>query len=574
VNVAIRRVAARVAALPLALRVTLLAIAVLHAVGLSWGLPASESWDNDGVAPRDFLPGLAATFTPGKYYTYPPLQLALLALLTAPVTLVAVARAGTTALAPVLREILSPAYMTAMAMTARIVCLLMSLGLVLALAKIAEEIAPPERRERAAVGTAIAAGVGVPFTYYSHTSNLDVPYLFWTSLAALALVRTIARREPKRLRGALVFMALAVATKDQAYAVFLVGAPVVLVAWVLLDAWPRKNLGTIAKHVLVGAAIAAVLLAVIDGAVTNPSGFRARLAFLSGPASQDYATYSRDLAGRIRLVLDLGRELKRHHPTPFFVLYIVGFVVAMRRSSSRAAALAPLALVTSFTLCFNLVARRVEERFTLPQVLFLSVYAGIALAWVTSLPQRGVRVPATVACAGLLLWSLWGCLQLDVNILYDPRYATEAFLAREAREKDTIEVQGLNVYLPRLPSGARVVRAGPTPPESRGPIPGVEEIQAPLMDIEARRPRFVVVSECYFWRFYVGKPSGGRIRPAVQQHNVDDEDASRYFDGLFHERFGYAKVHESRFEGRIFERANMHASVGCPVYVFERKSAP
>ena len=45
-----------------------LAVGVLHVVGIGWGLPASDGWDNDGVAPRDFLPGLAATFTPGRFY--------------------------------------------------------------------------------------------------------------------------------------------------------------------------------------------------------------------------------------------------------------------------------------------------------------------------------------------------------------------------------------------------------------------------------------------------------------------------------------------------------------------------
>ena len=42
-----------------------------------------------------------------------------------------------------------------------------------------------------------------------------------------------------------------------------------------------------------------MLVAVIDGAVFNPSGFRARVAFLTGPASKDFEMLSRDGHGRL-----------------------------------------------------------------------------------------------------------------------------------------------------------------------------------------------------------------------------------------------------------------------------------
>ena len=75
------------------------------------------------------------------------------------------------------------------------------------------------------------------FAYYAHTSNLDVPYLFWGCLAVLSLVRAVARREPRRLRAFAALAALAVGTKDQAYAMFLLGAP----AAVLAAAWSDRD---------------------------------------------------------------------------------------------------------------------------------------------------------------------------------------------------------------------------------------------------------------------------------------------------------------------------------------------
>ena len=86
---------------------------IIRIVGIGWGLPASDGWDNDGVAPRDYLAGLVETFTPGHFYTYPPVHLLLLAILTSPVTIVALVKAPSLAPADVVAEIVKVPYMTA-----------------------------------------------------------------------------------------------------------------------------------------------------------------------------------------------------------------------------------------------------------------------------------------------------------------------------------------------------------------------------------------------------------------------------------------------------------------------------
>jgi hypothetical protein len=67
---------------------------VLHTIGIGWGLPASDGWDDDGVAPRDFLVGAYMTYRPGHYFTYPPLHLLVLTVLSLPATLVGLARSA------------------------------------------------------------------------------------------------------------------------------------------------------------------------------------------------------------------------------------------------------------------------------------------------------------------------------------------------------------------------------------------------------------------------------------------------------------------------------------------------
>ena len=62
----------------------LIAAFVLHIVGIGWGLPASDAWEDDGIAPRDFLVGTYETYLPGHFFTYPPVHLLGLSLLTSP----------------------------------------------------------------------------------------------------------------------------------------------------------------------------------------------------------------------------------------------------------------------------------------------------------------------------------------------------------------------------------------------------------------------------------------------------------------------------------------------------------
>jgi 4-amino-4-deoxy-L-arabinose transferase-like glycosyltransferase len=611
-----RRAAAALAALPPSMRAVLFGAALLHALGVSWGLPSSDGWDCDGIAPRDILPGLAATFTPGDFFTYPPLHLAILALLTLPWTVAAVVHAGTTDIPSVIHEILSPSYMTAFALTARIVSLVMSLGIALALGKIAEEIvrathqaSPPGQREsehgrdddhrdenddhrlppaeRAATFAAATVSVGVAFTYYAHTSNLDVPYLFWASLAALVLVRAIARGEPRRLRAAGLFAACAVATKDQAYALFVASTPALLAAWLLLTR-DRARRAVLVREALIALAVVVGATLLLDAVFFNPSGFRARLAFLRGPASQDFSNYSNDLGGKLAIIAELGLELPRHYPWVFAVFVLGGLALAVldarRPSSARdersarsiLAALAPLAIAVSFTVGFNMAARRTDDRFLLPQMLMFAVYAGIGFERVWSFAAGGrlFRSVARGACVLAFVAALWEALRVDLTLLDEPRYRTEAFLAANVRAGDTVEVHGLNVYLPRFPAAAHVVRVGPTPANRRGPLPGVEEVEAPFMRIDERRPRFVVVSTCYAWRYLPVDTSshGGHIYPPNQVREAADIDATDFFGGLFAGTLGYHVVHDAKIGDGWFHPIEIHASTNCRTTTFERAS--
>ncbi|HEX3343390.1 MAG TPA: glycosyltransferase family 39 protein [Polyangiaceae bacterium] len=551
----------------------LAAVFVLHVVGIGWGLPASDGWDNDGVAPRDFLAGLVETFTPGRFYTYPPVHLVLLALVTAPVTLVALARAPSLAPPDVVHEILHVPYMTTIAYEARLVTLAMSLGVVWAVAKMAEEL----RGARAGWCAAAFVGVNASFTYYGHTTNLDVPYLFWGCLAMLALLRAVVRHEPERLRRWGLYAALAVGTKDQAYALFLLSVPAVLGLWLAVDPWARASARRVVREAALGVAVVAGVLLVVDGALYNPGGFRARVRFLLGPASQAYAHYTNDWAGRGEVVRDLLRSFDHYYPAAFGVLVVVGvalLVRADRREPSRlAGGLLPLLGMVSFTVAFNCVARRTEHRFGLPQAVLAAVYGGVAVeAFVFRARAPVARWLGRLSVAGAFAVALFAAADVDANLLLDPRYEAEAWLREHVRPGDTIETYGLNVYMPRFPEGARVVRVGPGPEDHRNPMPGVEEELAPYGDASARGPRYIVVSEGWAWRYLLdpeeGLPQGHQL-PPTQRETESDAASSAYFRALTRGTYGsYRLVFGTAWRSRVWPAVEIHGSTSREIWIY------
>lgn len=554
-------------------KLVLLAVTVLHAVAIGWGLPATDGWDVDGIAPRDFLPGLVETFTPGRYFTYPPLHLALLTVLTLPITLVALARSPSLAPNDVVTTFLSVETMTTFALVARIVACLMSLVVVIEVGRLAEAIFGRPARPWAMA----ACGIEVAGTYYAHTTNLDMPALFWSVIAVRRLALAVKADDPRRLRTIAVFAACAIATKDQAYAVFALSMPSVLLGWFVLRERSRRRELVRESAICLGTTVALVL--VLDGAPFNPSGFAARVGFLTGPASQDFAQHSHDWAGRLSALSDAATFFPNHYPVVFAPVVVLGLFAAVRWNDrqGRLAALVPCLVIVSVTLTFNCVARRVEERFMMVQMQLAAVYLGVIGAVIERARTTGfrplMRLAFVTGAIGILL-GVRESTSLVLTMIRDARYDAERFVREHVGPGDTIEVYGGNVYLPRMPRSAAVVRVDPGPVARRNPMPGIVEQQDRLGAVEERRPRFIVVGMGYAWRYLQEERTAvvGRVLPEAQRAGLANVDTKTYVRGLFAEKLDYRLVHVSHDPGTaLFPPRPMHASLATDVFVFERR---
>jgi hypothetical protein len=550
----------------------LLVVGVLRLVAIGWGLPSSTGWDNDGVAPRDFLFGLVRTYEPGSFFTYPPVHLMILAVLTAPGWILGLVRARSFVPSDVVAEFVKVPYMTAFSLVARLVSAAMSIGIVVTLAAMATEI----RGKRAGLCVAVIAGINVVFNYYAHTSNLDVPCLFWGMLSLLALMRAVARRDTKRLRACFLLAAVAIGTKDQAYALFLLTLPLVIVSWFLADPWARAHARTILREIVRSGVLALLLLLVIDGAPLNPSGFGARIRFLAGTASQDHATYAADAAGWLAVVRDSLIYFERYYPLGFVPLVAigVGLTVSLRGNPPVVVAgLVPLLAVVSFTLAFNCVSRRTEHRFLLPQMLLWSVYAGLAAEALLFQERRSLALASRVAAVPLVGYAVYQCAAVNVALLRDPRYDAEAWIHDHVRVGDVVEVYGNDAYLPRFSAELTVTRVDTGPLANRSVIPGVTEIQAPFSRVEQRRPDWIVLCEGWAWRFLYerDKPfERGKVVSPAQMARERDIDAIGYFRGLVRGEQRYALTRTLAFQSRFWPVVDIHASTARRLWIFQR----
>jgi hypothetical protein len=551
----------------------LLLAALMRVAGIAWGLPAADGWDDDGIAPRNFLVGLIQTYSPGSHFAYPPLHMFILALLTLPGWIVALFQAPALAPHAVIAEIIQVPYMTFFAVLARLVGIAMSLATIALIGKMAERIGG----KRAGYLAAAAAALNASLVYYGQVTNLDGPYLFWSALSLWLWMGVLGERDLRRIRWAMLTAAAAVATKDQAYAVFLLSLPVALAAWFASESWPRQNAVRLIGQLLLWGGISLLALLLVDGALTNPTGFAERIAFLSGPASGDYAEYQANWSGRLALLADMWANTPRYYPQAAILLAAlgIGFVAARPRQEPGPllAALLPLLAVLSFTLAFNFTALRTETRFLLPQSLFLAVYMGLAADRLVSLPQTWLRRGLQAALLGLAAMAFLGCAGVCAAFIADPRYDAEGWLGAHVQQGDSIETYGLNAYLPRFPAAAAVSRVGLKPLKARNPLPHVREVVQPYDAVEKRRPRYIAVSGWWVRDYMEASaplPRQGRILQKVRQADFRDRAARRYFQALFAGKYRYRLAHKSVYSLGIKPPLNAYESLAQAIYLFER----
>jgi 4-amino-4-deoxy-L-arabinose transferase-like glycosyltransferase len=403
------------AGLPLVL---LLALA-LFAWGIDWGLPSWRGWAGDEILPQSVAQGLAKRFSGGWHTKYPPFHYYLLALVQTPV-----------------RRLLQGADRFAvhqyLMLAGRWLSVALALGTVWLIYRTGREI----YGRRGAVFAGLAVALMPTLVYFAKTANVDGPFLFWIAASFLFYVRLLDRHRP---RDYVLFTAcafVAVATKDQAYGLYVLSPLVILPSL-------RRHLGAgwvktvLDRRVIATVATAAVVFLLAFNIPWNYKGFSRHVGLLTGSQSEDAQAYPNSPSGHLQNLAQALRDLELCVGAPVFAAALLGigwsFYQGDRRERSRLGALLVLGL--SYYLTFLSVVLFSRDRYVLPLGLILALFAG------------HLRTGAAVAA---LAYGFLLALSVDLRMVNDSRYDAERWLRDRAPLPRQAVAVGRAKHSPRI----------------------------------------------------------------------------------------------------------------------------
>jgi 4-amino-4-deoxy-L-arabinose transferase-like glycosyltransferase len=453
--------------LPAILFVLALAVAVY---GIGWGLPnGNDTWANDAIRPGAPLSILHRLFVAHPlnsgwfWFKYPFGHVFVLATAYAPYLAWLFASGGiSTPTSDYPYGMANPeTTLATLAVIGRLVSALMAAGsVVLVYFAIRRSFG-----RLAAVAGAVATGLCYPIVYYAHTTNVEVPYVFWMLVAFLAAVRLV-EGDPKRRwwlwlgAGA----AMSVSTKELGAGFFLALPPVIVVAHLAA----KRPLRDLVRGGLIAAMVAVVVVVLANDVVLNPQGFLNRVGFLTQTLPEQvalkYAPYY--------FPIDLGAgrsfqaELAQLALTGNRLVASLGWVTAFLAISGVVIAAVRRPWWTALAACaaaaFYLLGARamlsLSMRYVLPLAVVGTMFAGIALGRLLDPEGGGLPWVRRAVAALALAWIVVYGLDVNRMLAHDPRYDAERWLAGNLTDGDVVEIWQQSTYLPRMPSAARVDR--------------------------------------------------------------------------------------------------------------------
>lgn len=431
---------------------------VLNTLEIGWGLPAMRGrpWDIDSIAPNGplgFASGYFIRIHETFYAAYPLLHYMISAVLYAPYMLLVLLSGGVTLPAergyPFGLENADQT-LTVLTLISRFASVAMASGIVLIWYRIASKLFD----RTAGVVAAFLTTTGFAFIYYAQTGNLDVPYLFWTSLALFHLV-SIQKGDGKRpYLWFGVFSALAMATKDQAYGFF-----VFPFLYLIYDLWakaalPRfKNVFRDVKtRQLFGGFVGAFVLG--NNILLTPDYFVRHIRFLLAVVFESrYAVTESFIERRLDLPFSTFDSLVADYGIP-----LLGIPLVLLGFFSLARWVRPMSLLllsgASYFATWLFVFGVPVDRYTLGLFLITNVAIGYTVSrWIRN--REPARLVVLGAVCALLVVSAFHLPRLLAN---DSRYDAEQFLQSTVTLNDVIWnfADANEGFGPRLPSARSI----------------------------------------------------------------------------------------------------------------------
>jgi hypothetical protein len=440
---------------------------VLYIPGIAWDLPYASGpdrvylWATDDIAPLGPLTETHNTFVPGavnRWLTYPLAHHFILTIVYSPYLIWLGLTGGLARPTSVYPFGFSDPVTTFKVLTliARAVSIGMAAGTVTAAYRIGCILWD---RHTGLVAFVIAL-LPFPMAYYAHTANLELPALFWTSLALTRYARILVDGlTAPRAAGLAAFAALAVATKDQAAGVFL------LLPLALLPLHVQRRGATSPARWSVPAAFfgsGATVYALFSGLVLDPHRYLAHVNFSLHQNAVIRASYLEWFPLTPGGVIGLSAELFRLMYVIFGPLLMLAGLASILHASLRERTRLVFALpAVSHVLTLIVIVHFAQIRYAMPVMFVLSIFAargvGLGLGHLPSF--AGVRMVAMLAiCA----WPLWASVDLVFQMVNDSRHGAGTWLATQMGPGTTLAHCGDIQSLPRVRSDIQILEVSGT----------------------------------------------------------------------------------------------------------------
>lgn len=432
----------------------------LNLYQIQWGLPTGDrDWSPDSVAPLKPLAYAKSLVDQEPWvFKYPPFHFMVLSVFYAPYVLYLYLTDGIAAPTGVYPYGLKDPEVSLMVFTliARITSAVMGTGTVL----VSYYTVKILYGWRAGLISALLIASSYAIIYYSHNANVDVPQLFWISLALFSFVSLLKAYKTKYYLLLGLFAALAIGTKDSAYALFLGIAPVLLYFHLqheqAANGKGRVLSALVDRKLLYGFSTFVIVLIMVFNVPFNWQGFAEHVQFHLGKsmrANRVIREAASVFQGDLTLIGRYLLYIVEANGLPSFLLLVGGFLYCLFKFPGKSWMF--LVLIGIYYIFFLRIRGGPHLRYVLPLYLLLTWQAGKFASDLMDLKKIG-RALSIILVSLVLVHSLVYGFSVDLLLARDPRYTAEEWMERNIPREATILAVDPDYSLPRFPQGRDV----------------------------------------------------------------------------------------------------------------------
>jgi hypothetical protein len=360
----------------------------------------------------------------------------------------------------------------------------------------------------AAFFASLSLAVTLNFVYYSHTSCVDIPSMFWITLGVYFLLKSV-------LLGTLfhhIMMAIAFAcascTKD---AMLFYAAAFAMAYIVLRMRYLRKQglnfktslLSLLSRNTWLSIGIFIFTFALLQGALFSPKAYWERMGVWVGGRGVKEFNYG--FKGQLNLLTGTLWSFYWSMGWPLIALFLISMIFTFKKHWLFNMAVVVLPLVVFYTL----VVMRIKMsyiRYYLPIMGMFFLPVGAFAAQLFTLKTRWLSRISLGLVAGCYILSLMYCVAMDMELINDSRnQAAEWF-------KTNVKINTPVLSLIRYPYGLKLSKFG-YPTVDHWKVPPVEV----LLANQEKLPDYIVLSNNWLT---ISGPEAAEFKNALLQNKT------------------------------------------------------